>query len=152
MEIVRRLVAPVDAATLFAHVDDLAAYEAWMPLVHDVHRLEATTSVDGAVDRPAWSVELRARVGPLARSKRLRMERTALEPERLVRFDRQEADGREHAPWVLRAELDPITDGTELTMRLSYGGSLWAGAALERVLDDQVRRGSERLLALVTAA
>ncbi len=35
-------------------------------------------------------------------------------------------------------------------MTMIYGGALWAGPVLERVLDDQVRRGSEALLALVT--
>ena len=118
-----------------------------MPLIHDVERL-ASDPLTGA---PAWMVELRARVGPFARSKRLRMERTELEPDRVAVFERREADGRDHSEWILRADLDADTDGrTVLTMTMSYGGSLWAGPILERVLDDQVRRGSDRLLALVS--
>ena len=143
MEIVRSLVADVAPEALFGHVDDLADYPAWMPLIHDVERLDG--------EAPAWSVELRAQVGPFARSKRLRMERTELEHGRVAVFERREADRRDHAAWILRADLAVQSDGrTNLTMTMSYGGSLWAGPILERVLDDQVRRGSERLLALVS--
>lgn len=143
MEIVRSLTADVAPELLFEHVDDLGDYPAWMPLIHDVQRLDG--------EAPAWTVELRAQVGPFARSKRLRMERTELHQDRVAVFERREADGREHSEWILRADLDVDDDGrTILTMTMSYGGSLWAGPILERVLDDQVRRGSERLLALVS--
>ena len=149
MEIVRELVVPVGATTLFGYVNDLVVYEQWMPMIHDVARLE--TAAD---DNPAWSVELRAQVGPLARSKRLRMERTRLTADRLAVFERNERDGRTHSPWILRADLEPVDDSTErttLTMSLSYGGSLWGGAVLQRVLDEQVRRGSESLIDLVSS-
>lgn len=143
MEIVRSLTADVAPELLFEHVEDLGDYPAWMPLIHDVQRLDG--------EAPAWTVELRAQVGPFARSKRLRMERTELDQDRVAVFERREADGREHSEWILRADLDVDDDGrTILTMTMSYGGSLWAGPILERVLDDQVRRGSERLLALVS--
>ncbi len=147
MEIERRLVAPCSAEELFGYVDDLGRYPAWMNLVHDV----AAAAPRPGEDR-AWDVELRAELGPLARSKRLRMTRTHHEPATSVVFERAEVDGRTHAPWLLRADLATAAPGTELTMTLRYGGSLWAGAVLERVLDDAVRRGSERLLELVSEA
>ncbi len=81
------------------------------------------------------------------------MRRTHHDIDRLAVFERSEDDGRQHSPWILRAELTPVDGadaGTKLTMTMNYGGSLWAGPVLERVLDDQVRRGSEALLALVT--
>ncbi|MGA9278585.1 MAG: SRPBCC family protein [Ilumatobacter sp.] len=144
----RELAAPVDRSTLFCHVGDLDAYPAWMPLIHDVERLDGLPG-----DDPIWSVELRAKVGPFARSKRLRMRRSEYRVDELAVFERSEDDGREHSPWVLRAELtdcaeDPVV--TTLRMTLTYAGALWAGAVLERVLDDQVRRGSSALLELVT--
>jgi hypothetical protein len=143
VDIVRSLTADVAPRELFEHVDDIEVYPAWMPLVHAVERLDGET--------PAWMVELRAQVGPFARSKRLRMERTEFEQDRVAVFERREADSREHSEWILRADLDVAHDGrTILTMTLSYGGSLWAGPILERVLDDQVRRGSDRLLTLVS--
>lgn len=148
MEVVREFVAPVRPADLFAHVGDLDAYPAWMPLIHAVERIDD--------EQPLWSVELRANVGPFARSKRLKMRRTEHRPDVLVVFERSEDDGRQHSPWVLRAELVPtdrqggVSPETMLTMTLTYGGSLWTGPVLERVLDDQVRRGSEALLDLVT--
>ena len=57
----------------------------------------------------------------------------------------------DRAAEVLRAQLDAVGAGTRLTMLLRYGGVLWTGGVLERVLDEQVRRGSEALLALVSA-
>jgi hypothetical protein len=80
------------------------------------------------------------------------MTRTQHDPERLVVFERDEADGRRHSPWTLRAELAPSTTvagGTHLDMHLSYGGGLW-GPVLERVLADEIESGRDRLLALVS--
>jgi hypothetical protein len=130
-------VADADAA--FAMVDDLGRYPEWMDLVHDVDEVPSD-------HHRTWEVELQARVGPFARSKRLRMERTVHEPTRHVVFERREVDGRSHSPWVLDSTLEPIGDGrVRLTMVLIYGGNLWAGAVLERVLDDHVERGTEAL-------
>jgi hypothetical protein len=140
---------PGSPARLFELVEDLSCYPSWMQLAHSVD--EAAPDSEG---RPAWEVELRAKVGPLARSKRLRMVRTRHEVPRSVAFERSEIDGRTHAPWILRADLDPTTDSEGqilLTMRLSYGGGLWTGAVLQRVLDDEVRKGSEALLEIVSS-
>jgi hypothetical protein len=134
--------APCGAAELFPWVADLARYPQWLTIVD---RVQPT-------DDGAWRVDLRARLGPLARSKRLRMTRTQHDPERLVVFERDEADGRRHSPWVLQAELAPsstVAGGTHLVMHLSYGGGLW-GPVLERVLADEIESGRDRLLALVS--
>ena len=142
MRIERETMVPGPAQRAFALVDDLGAYPAWMDLVHDVEEVSPT---DG--DR-TWNVELQAQVGPFARSKRLRMVRTVHDPEHRVVFERAEVDGRRHSPWVLAATLDPDgVDGGEvrLTMTLTYGGNLWTGAVLQRVLDDHVERGAAAL-------
>ena len=148
MDISRRLRAPGPYERLFEHVEDLSRYPRWMDLVHDVEPVEPTDGESGA-----WEVELRAKVGPLARSKRLRMARTEHAPPSLVVFERRELDGRTHAPWILRAEVAALDDGgddLELTMHLHYGGSLWTGAVLERVLESHVERGSTQLLELLS--
>ena len=134
---------PAAPHLVFPHVAELSAYPAWLPLVH-----EAATVGEGAV---AWEVELRARVGPFARSKRLRMARTEIEHDHLVVFERAEVDGRDHARWALRAELAEIERGTRVTMHLSYDGALWTAGILERVLDEEVRRGRSGLTALLTS-
>lgn len=74
------------------------------------------------------------------------MVRTRLTEGHHVRFERVEHDGRQHAPWVLDAQLDPIADGTRLIMRLHYGGRLWV-PALDRLLADEIERSRPRLLA-----
>ncbi|HEX4984164.1 MAG TPA: SRPBCC family protein [Ilumatobacteraceae bacterium] len=145
MEITERLEVPCEPGELYEHVGDLDRYPSWMRLVHAAER------VDDPQGRSAWTVELRARIGPLARSKRLRMVRSDAIPGQLVVFERAELDGRVHARWALRAELEPSPGGSELTMRLSYSGSLWTGGLLDRVLEDEIRRGSASLIALVTA-
>jgi hypothetical protein len=97
---------------------------------------------------PAWIVDLRGRLGPFARSKRLRMVRTAHTAPELVRFERSEHDGRRHSPWVLTAEVAPTDGGSALTMRLHYGGGLF-GPVLERLLTEEIERSRPRLLALL---
>ena len=131
----------------FSMVDDLGRYPEWMDLVHDV--VEAPPAPGG---ERVWDVELRAQVGPLARSKRLRMVRTVHDPTRRVVFERREVDGRQHSPWILESTLDARgADTVELTMLLTYGGNLWTGAVLERVLDDHVERGAAALAERVDA-
>jgi hypothetical protein len=149
MEILRTLDAPGPPERLFALLDDLAEYPRWMPLVHGVERCASGQ----AGSDPAWDVELRAKVGPFARSKRLRMVRAERLVPRLVVFEREELDGREHAPWILRATIDgaPGSDKNTLTMSLHYGGGLWTGVALQRVLDHDVERGSQNLVALLSS-
>jgi hypothetical protein len=139
------VVVVADRAAVFPHVADLDAYPIWLPLVH-----EATPGEPGDDPRPVWDVEIRARVGPFARSKRLRMRRTALVADELAVFERDEHDGRDHARWALRVELaDGADASTVVTMHLAYDGSLWTGGLLERVLEEQIRRGRSGLAALV---
>jgi hypothetical protein len=138
------LQAPCPPDELFAFVDDLGRYPAWVDLVH------RADPVAGA--QAEWQVELRARLGPLARSKRLRMRRTLHDPASHVAvFQRHEVDGKAHSPWVLRAEVTPDGSASALHMHLHYGGGLWTGGLLERALADQITNGRERLLTLVRA-
>lgn len=153
MEIERRRTLPGPPERAFALVDDLAAYPEWMDLVHHVSVAapDAGSRAESLAE-PAWNVELQAQVGPFARSKRLRMVRVVHRPPSEVVFERIEVDGRQHSPWVLRAALSPMIGGTvELVMTLTYGGNLWTGAVLQRVLDDHVERGAQALAALVGA-
>jgi len=158
MQIERDTEVPGTPERAFALVDDLSAYPMWMDLVHEVHEVPATE------DQQTWDVELRAQVGPFARSKRLRMVRTVHQPARRVVFERAEIDGRRHSSWILSATLNPVSnpvanptpysessDGecTRLVMTLTYGGNLWTGAVLQRVLDDHVERGAKALRALL---
>lgn len=147
MDTTESVVVAAPPSAVFAHIARLDAYPAWLPLVH-----AADIDPTGDHQCPAWAVELRARVGPFARSKRLRMVRTQLEVDRLAVFERAEIDGRSHATWRLQAELAAVDDGTEVTMQLAYGGRLWTGGLLEGVLDDEIRRGRSGLAALVSEA
>lgn len=141
MDLVIDLELPRPPVEVVPFVNDLGGYPRWMGLVHTV------TPEAGAVE-PAWSVELRAKVGPFARSKRLRMVRTIDDSPTHVRFERRERDTNSHGTWILDARLDGTTT-TRLTVRLQYEGRLWS-SVVERVLRDEVERSKERLLALVS--
>lgn len=124
------------------HVSDLTRYPVWMPLVHGV---EVDRSVDGEV---AWIVELRAKVGVFARSKRLRMVRTIDDTSRVV-FERRETDARRHSPWTLTVVVSPDGVGSRVDVSLDYGGSLWTGGVLDKVLASQIEAGKAGLSRVV---
>ncbi|MEX1218632.1 MAG: SRPBCC family protein [Acidimicrobiales bacterium] len=121
-------------------VADLDRYPAWLTIVSSAH-------AEVGSDPDAWEIELRAKVGPLARSKRLRMVRT-VDEQCHVRFERSETDQRAHSPWVLDALLEPTKVGTRLTMGLHYGGSFGAGL-FERLLADEIETSKQTLRSLV---
>jgi len=135
------LEAPHAPDRVWRVVSDLGTYPDWLDIVP-----RADPAGDGS-----WTVDLRGRLGPFARSKRLRMVRTAAEEPSLAVFEREELDGRDHSNWVLRAELVAGgAGGSHLTMRLHYGGSLF-GPVLERLLGDTIERSRPRLLAVLDA-
>ena len=120
MERTEQVETPAPPDGLFAVVEDLGRYSEWLDIVVRATPAEPLAGDDG----PAWSIELRGRLGPLARSKRLRMVRTVhAVPERVV-FERREAGERSRSPWTLTAEVTPTAEGSRLTMSLHYGGAL----------------------------
>lgn len=150
MERVAVLEAPVAPADLFGWVDDLGRYPRWLDIV--TRAVPADPHPDDA--GPAWAVDLRGRLGPMARTKRLRMVRTLHAPPSEVRFERAERDGREHSPWTLAAAVTPTAAagaGSRLEMRLHYGGGLF-GPVLDRLLGDEIERSGARLVELVAGA
>ena len=130
-------------ADVFGHLATLDRYPSWMRLVHRVEPVEPDEG------RPAWWVELRARVGLFTRSKQLRMVRTVFELDRRVRFERIQFDERDHATWVMTATTEPADADTRVHVTLEYGGTLWTGGLLERVLAEEVRSGHDALSRLV---
>jgi hypothetical protein len=141
VELILEGVTPSD---VFPHLATLDGYPSWMRLVHRVDPVEPDEG------RPAWWVELRARVGLFTRSKQLRMVRTVYEPDHRVRYERVQPDERDHATWVMTATTDPAGRDTRVLVELEYGGTLWTGGLLERVLEEEVRRGRESLRQLVS--
>ena len=146
MDITATVDAPCTPATLFPWVEDLARYPDWLDIVPRAVAAPAHADDVG----PAWSVDLRGRLGPFARAKRLRMVRTVCDPGAHARFERAELDGREHSSWVLDAVVHELPTGCRLTMGLHYGGRLWM-PALDRLLADEIKRSKPRLVARVSS-
>jgi hypothetical protein len=144
VDITATVEAPVGVEKLFGVVSDLTTYPCWLGIVHQV-----TAETTGSGEPSAWQVELRGKVGPFARSKRLRMVQSTCESPNIVVFERRETDGRKHSPWVLTARVRTTGVGSNLTVDLHYGGTLFTGGVLERLLADQIVQGSERLLAVL---
>ena len=146
MDVTATVEAPVGVEKLFSVVADLATYPQWLGIVHQV-----TVEASGTGEPSAWLVELRCKVGPFARSKRLRMVQSTCESPNIVKFERRETDGRKHSPWVLTAQVGATSIGSVLTVDLHYGGTLFTGGVLERLLADQIVQGRERLLTVLQA-
>ncbi len=123
--------APAAPDAVYPIVADLGTYEHWLKLVHKVEPAHADPTDIG----PAWWITLRAKVGPFARSKRLRMVRTADEAPRSVRFERAELDGKQHSAWIMQAGVSPgrSADESNVEVSLDYDGQLW-NVALDAVL------------------
>lgn len=153
VDVTATLRADVADDVLFAVIEDLTTYPSWLEIVDRVQPAEADPGDLG----PAFVVDLKGQLGPLRRSKRLRMVRTRHEAPRRVRYERTEVDGRSHSPWVMDAGIHPVVAdgadpaGLELEIRLHYGGSLWM-PLMDRVLADEIERSRPRLLRLVGSA
>jgi hypothetical protein len=141
MDVYASLDAPVDCARLHLAMSDLAAYTQWLDIVY---RAEADNQSIG--EDAVWNVQLRGKVGPFARSKNLRMVRTVNIAGSRVVFERKELDGRNHSAWVFTADISPKGEGSSVSVHLHYGGTLFSGGVLERLLADQITRGQQRLL------
>jgi hypothetical protein len=125
-----------------AELADLARYPAWLGIV-----LAASPAAPDA-----WLVDLGARVGPLRRSKRVRMSRVLDQPGHL-RFERRELDGVAHSSWDLDVTMAPVPGeraATFAVVSLHYGGTAWL-PLLDVVLAAEVRRAGPRLAAIVAA-
>lgn len=136
-----RALLPAPAGRAHEAVRDLATYPSWLRIVQSA--VPATAHPDDT--GPAWLVDLGARLGPLRRTKRVRMVRITDEPGALVCFERAEHDGEEHGDWRLGAELEAAGPAsTNLTMHLHYRGSAWL-PGLDLLLAQEVRAGAARL-------
>jgi hypothetical protein len=138
--------APCGPEELFDHIDDLGTYPTWLEIVERAEAVVTQPADDGDA---AWLVDLRARLGPLARSKRLRMVRTVSDRPHSARFERREQDGRDHSPWVLEASVEATATGSRLVMSLHYGGG-FGDSVLEHLLGQAVERSKPALLAQVS--
>ncbi len=128
-----------DASVVIEVLADLATYPSWNDLVSSAEPMEASDGDPG----PAWRTTLRAQVGPFARSKQLRFVRYEL-TDSSVRFVRREIDGREHAQWLMEADVAASGAGSTVTLGLSYDGGLWV-PALGGVLSSAIERATDRL-------
>ena len=145
MDVTAALDAAVPVEQLFDVVGDLGTYSEWLDIVRSA---DPTERVDGDAG-PAWWVVLQGQLGPLRRSKRLRMVRTQHDADGTARFERRELDDRNHSPWVLSVDVRPdASDGAQMVMRLHYGGSMWM-PMLDRLLADEIERSRPRLVALL---
>jgi uncharacterized protein YndB with AHSA1/START domain len=131
---------------VFAAVADLDTYPRWFAVVDRAAAVPA--------DEPTWDVDLAARLGPLKRTKRLRMVRVeASAGDGLVRYERQEEDGRPHGAWLLEAQVTPAAggSGSELRIHLHYDGVAWV-PGLDLLLRQEARRAGARLESLLAGA
>jgi len=137
------LAVDADPALVTNVLADLSTYPHWNDLVQSVEPAE-----DGSTESPAWHTTLRAQVGPFSRSKQLRLVRTVnrlmASGRHLIRFERREHDERDHADWIMEAEIARTGDTAFVTLRLSYSGGLYT-SLLDPILGSAIERASRRL-------
>lgn len=126
-------------------VSDLDQFPVWTNVLHSVEREPGSGEPE-----QAWKVELRGKIGPFARSKRLRMVRVPTRSPLHVRFERREVDELDHGEWRFDVQVLPIDNGekTHLTVVFEYEGRLWS-IAVERLLRDEIESSKRRLTAVV---
>lgn len=132
---------------VFAEVADLATYPGWLGIVQAAQPAPAHDDDPG----PAWTVDLGMSLGPLTRTKRVRMVRTAHQHPERARFERVEHDGRTHSSWVLSARVEPEGEGARVTLGVHYGGAARI-PGIDMLLREEVRRAGERLQRRLSAA
>ena len=140
MDLTARAILPCTPERAYREIASLDGYPGWLGLVAAVGPSPSEIGDAG----PAWLVDIGARLGPLRKAKRVRMVRVHAQQATAVRFERREADGRDHSAWVLAASLQPAPEGCLLEMALHYGGSAWL-PLLDAVLAAEVRRAGGRL-------
>ena len=135
----------VPAGVAFPALADLVTYPHWLSIVGAATPVP-THHDDDAGAGPAWLVDLRGRVGPFTKTKRVRMLRTAWDPAAgTVRFERREHDGRTHHAWVLTGEATERAGGrSHVHVHLHYGGGRSVPGA-DLLLRQETRRAGERL-------
>ena len=146
MDVTAELDAPVERAAMYRWVADLERYPQWLDIVTRAVPAQRLPHDAG----PAWFVQLRGKIGPLSRSKQLRMVRTVADEPHAVTFERQETDGQTHSPWLLRATIDENDGTSHLAMSLHYGGGLFE-PIVERLLRSEIDNARRRLAALVVS-
>jgi hypothetical protein len=153
VDLVETIDIPCSPNRLFPFVSDLERFPMWLSIVAEAVRINDIDDETGTgrIDNAAWSVELRGKVGPFARSKRLRMVCVSLVPDTSVVFERDERDGRNHAMWRLSASIAPTSTGSRLIMHLGYNGALF-GPVMERLLSDEIATAKQRLIQVAQAA
>ncbi|MFM8858165.1 MAG: hypothetical protein ACKOI2_13400 [Actinomycetota bacterium] len=146
IEVVHDFDAPLESVLVW--VSDLSTFPQWTRVLH---RVEEEPSPS---DSPrAWQVELRGKIGPFARSKRLRMIQVPTSDSGHLRFERRELDGVDHGVWRLDVRVhqgDPLAR-SNLSAVFEYEGRLWSGA-IERLLRDEIEASKQRLTDLVAGS
>ena len=100
---------------VFEVVSDLETYPDWLDIVENVL----------AESNDAWFVTLTAKIGPIKRSKKLRMIRTV--EDNTVNFIRQETHDREFSIWEMTSTVTELSESSSnLLIELNYSGAYWS--------------------------
>lgn len=123
-------------AAVLAEIEDLPGYPDWHGMVHAVEP-----------DGDGWLVDLKGRLGPFTKTKRVRLVRVESTVPGQVRFVRKELDRTDYGGWELQGTVEPATgDGPcTLRFRLLYDGSSPLTSMLEPVLRAETHRSADRL-------
>lgn len=137
---------PCAPEVLFAITEDLANISPWLDLLGAA----VPASPDPSDVGPAWDATFVVKLGPLTKTKDVRLVRIEHEPYKSVVYERHEIptegkDPSKIAMWRLTLKVSPTNDGSSLFVNVFYGGDA-LGDMAEGILTKELNKSKPALL------
>lgn len=138
--------APCTPELLFSIVEDLGNITPWLDLLGGAEPSPA----DPADTGPAWGATFAIKLGPLTKTKDVRLVRIVHSPQADVVYERHEVpvEGRDVAQiamWRLTMTVSPTDAGSALHVHVFYGGDA-LGDMAEGILTKELNKSRPALL------
>lgn len=138
--------APCSPEVLFAITEDLANISPWLDLLGDAKPASPDPSDVG----PAWDATFVVKLGPLTKTKDVRLVQIEHEPYKSVVYERHEIptegkDPSKIAMWRLTLKVSPTNEGSSLFVNVFYGGDA-LGDMAEGILTKELNKSKPALL------
>lgn len=138
--------APCPPELLFSIVEDLAEISPWLDLLGDAVPCSPAQGDIG----PAWDSTFAIKLGPLTKTKDVRLVRIVHKAPSEVVYERHEVpvEGRDPsqiAMWRLTLKVRPVDSGSRLDVHVFYGGDA-LGDMAEGILTKELKKSRPALL------
>ncbi len=138
--------APCEPELMFSLMEDLENITPWLDLLGGAERTTADPSDVG----PAWDATFAIKLGPLTKTKDVRLVQIVHEPYEKVVYERHELpiegkDASQIAMWRLTMKVSPTDTGSLLYVHVFYGAEA-LGDMAEGILTKELNKARPALL------